>query len=248
MRFLFFIFLIPCFGGLAQDKVFLKNGKSLNGIVVSVSNEIVYFRLNDTSALQQFKKEDVLLIDAARGNRYIFGKESARKEKGSLAPQNIKRNSLGMQPVDIFTGRITFVYERLNSSGNIGVAFPLSLTFDPVGGLIKQDSSLFIERIPGVKFITGLDVLFYIVEKENSRLFIGPRIRYGTDMFLGNLEGYTIQTQIGYRFGKTDRKFSQHLSAGFGVAGILTPPAGAMVQSGQFFSWFSINYRLAFNW
>jgi hypothetical protein len=247
MRHLLFIFILVSVTASAQDNVFLKNGKKLSGNVVSVSNEIVYFRLYDTSALQQLKKADVLMIDASRGRRYIFGKQSAPKEK-TISTTIFTRNSFGMQPIDIFTGRITFVYERLNKAGNIGFALPFSLTFDPVGTLIRQDSSQQTERIPGVKFITGLDVNFYLVDKEYSRLFAGPRIRYGTDMFLGNVEAYTIQSQVGYRFGEPANKFSQHLSVGVGVAGILTPPAGATVPNGQFFSWFSFNYRLGFNW
>jgi len=248
MRIVIIILLFFTFSCFGQDKIFLKNGKTLNGIVVSVSSEIVYFKLTDTSATQKLKKTDILLIVAARGTRYIFGEDSSPKLRNASEPTGFKRNSVGMQPFGIFSGRITFIYERLNKTGTIGVAIPLILTFDPTGSVLKLDSARTTERIPGMKLITGLDVNFYVVKKQYSQLFVGPRIRYGTDMLLGNIEGYSIQTQIGYRFGKPEKLFSQHLSVGFGVAGILTPPAGAVVPAGQFYSWFSLNYRLAFNW
>ncbi|MCE3260832.1 MAG: hypothetical protein K0S12_2473, partial [Bacteroidetes bacterium] len=101
-------------------------------------------------------------------------------------------------------------------------------------------------RNPGVNFITGLDVNFSVAQKEPRGFFVGPRIRYGTDMFLANIEAYSLQTQFGW-YGKLPLKgFYQHVSIGIGFARILSSQAGNLISPKQSYGWGSINYRVSF--
>ena len=253
MRILLLIFITLQFCSFAQDKVFMKNGKRLNGIVVSVANEVVYFKLSDTSKIEKIKKEDILLIDAARGTRYIFGSDRSAEATATAPKVKYKKNSIGMQPADLLFGRATFVYERLSKNGKVGCAFPVSLAFFPPWFIFEEDPSGTFEKVEGLKIISGIDLNFYLTDNEHSRFFIGPRIRFGTDPFISSalgfqVQGYTIQTQIGWRFGQTDRQLSQHLSLGFGIGKILDIPAGLRVHPEQVFGWYSLNYRVGINW
>lgn len=185
-----------------------------------------------------------------KGIRYIFAKEPDKIQEPVAEKVQVKRNALGIQPFGIFTGRATLVYERFTADDRIGFVFPLSLTFDPSGWIYNSrgDSSLnSIKRMRGVGFIGGADVNFYFT-KNDPAFFIGPRFRYGTDVFLLGIEAYTLQTQIGFRFGNPGSAFIQHLSLGFGFARILSSPGSRQINSKESYGWYSINYRLGIRW
>jgi hypothetical protein len=148
-------------------------------------------------------------------------------------------------------GRATIVYERFTKDNKVGFVFPLSLTFDPIGTLYNSriDTSMnSVKRIKGVNFIGGMDVNFYIGKNEHTKFFVGPRIRYGTDMFLRGIEAYSIQTQFGWKIGNPAKASIQHLSFGFGLVRILSSPAGALISPKQSYGWYSLNYRVGIKW
>jgi len=236
----------------AQDKLFLKNGKVKKGYIVSISNDKVFFKNYDTSVnTQQIPKTDLLLIENYKGEIYIYSETKKTIETEKIEIPVYKRNALGIQPFGIFMGRATIVYERFTKDNKVGFVFPLSLTFDPSGKLYNSTidtSKNAIKRLSGVNFIGGLDVNFYVGKKIRSKYFVGPRIRYGTDMFAEGIEAYTIQTQFGWKIGKPDKPFVQHLAFGFGVVRILSSPAGTLISPKQSYASFSINYRFGIRW
>ncbi len=250
MKQLFIIsFLLSSFILQAQDKLIYKNGGVRKGQLISVSKELVYFRQSDSSATEQILRSDLLLAETAEGTRYIFAPGGEPDKKTD--PSKMRRNSLTVQPLGIFVGRATFVYERLSDDEKIGFAVPLSLTFDPFGPIYQtgiDTGFAAIRRITGVNFITGMDVNFYLSKKEFSRFFIGPRFRYGTDVFLREVEAYTLQTQMGWRFGRSSEKIVQTLAMGFGFVKIVSSPQGTLLDPRQAYGWFSFTYRAGFSW
>jgi hypothetical protein len=240
--------MLICSAALAQDKLYYRNGTTRSGILISVGNEQVFFKMNDTSAAEQIKKSELIMVQDVTGKRYIF---SDRKQTKNSNVVSEKRNSLGMQPFGLLWGRATIVYERLNQKCNIGLVIPFSLTFDPFGSIYKNNidsTANSIKRIPGIKFIAGIDLNFYIGENKFATFFIGPRFRYGTDLFLRNIEAYSYQTQVGWRFGSPSAVFVQHISAGAGFVNILSSPAGNLINPNQSYLWISINYRAGIKW
>ncbi len=245
-----FLFFALCLN--AQDKLFFKDGKIKKGFIVSTSTDIVYYKNSDTS-LQTFQipKSELLLVENYKGDVFIFSKKKNKQSKDTVQIKTFKQNSLRVQPLGVFVGRVTFIYERFTKDNSIGFAFPLSITFDPSGKLYRSGvdtSANAPRRLSGVNFIGGLDVNFYMGRNERSKFFVGPRIRYGTDMFMAGIEGYSAQTQFGWKYGQPDKAFIQHLSFGFGMVRILSSPAGARISPKQSYPWFSMNYSLGIKW
>lgn len=237
---------------MAQDKLYFLNGTIETGIVSSVAKNVVYFKKTDTSIVRQINKADLILIEKYDGTRYFFSKR-VNDETGSNAKivnLNIKRNILEVQPFSVFLGRATLIYERLSSNGKIGFSLPLSLTFDPVGIIYKPQTDTLRRPIPrnsGFGFVGGADVNFYLGKNENAQFFIGPRLRFGNNLFVENIEAYTLQTQVGWRFGKPENTFVQHLSLGFGFVRILSS-SFRRVNPSQSYAWYSFSYRLGIKW
>ncbi len=252
MRKIYILLFIFSLSLHAQDKLFFKNGTKKNGFIVSMSSDVVYYKDADTSLkTQQIPKTELLLVENYKGELFIFSGEKKNTIKKNVDTVVYKRNAIGTQPLGIFMGRVTFVYERFTKDNKIGFAFPLALTFDPSGKLYNSTldtSKNAPKRLSGVNFIGGVDVNFYIGRKTNSKFFIGPRIRYGTDMFAEGIEAYTIQTQFGWKYGKPEKAGIQHLSFGFGVVRILSSPAGAQISPKQAYAAFSLNYRIGAKW
>lgn len=251
MRNIFYIFFFYCFFISAQtDKIIFKNGEILKGSVKSMGNDFVFFKENDTSDYRRFSKSNILLIEKYDGIVYVFGGKNEPKD--SSVNRKIKyRNSIGAQPFNILLGRYTFSYERLNKNGSIGYLFPVSITYDPVGSLYAPDTSrktTSSAHRSGVNIIAGADVNFYIGKNDFEGFYIGPRVRYGVDMFLQNIEAYTIQTQFGWKLNDQEDRLTQHISVGFGFVRILSSQANNRFGPKQSFGWGSINYRVGFNW
>lgn len=250
MRRLLGIFLFVAYFAAAQDKVFLVNGEKKTGVVVSVGKDFVFFRSSDTATrLQRIPKEMIVLVEKYDGKIMTFAKKTEDK-KAEISNNKFYRNSFGIQPFGFMVGRIGASYEFLNDNGRFGIMPSLALTFDPVGVIYSEKNDTDRVRLhrPGMNAIGGLDLNFYIGTGEFEGFYFGPRIRYGTDIFMANIEGYSIQTQAGWRLGEPDERIVQHVSVGFGFVRILSSPAGNRINPKQSYGWGSINYRVAFKW
>lgn len=251
MRIFLAIFILFCVSAKAQDKLFMKNGTVKKAIIVSIARDVVYFKNTDTSAVEKIDKSDLIMTENYKGIRHIFGSEEREQPGKKNSAITYRKNSFGMQPFALLTGRATFVFERYVLEDKIGIAIPLSITFDPLGSLYGSGvdtNKNAPKRIPGINFITGADVNFYFGNDEDYRFFIGPRFRYGTDLFLRGLEAYTFQTQAGWKLGRVNGLVSQHISLGFGFARVLSTSGGPLLQAKRSYGWYSINYRVSINW
>lgn len=252
MRYTILILIFLAFIVKGQDKIFLKNGLSKKGIIISMGNDFVFFKLSDTSlATERISKSDIMLIEKYNDQIFIFSKEHLQKDSLGNKNKKIFKNSFGLQPFNVLLGRITVAYEYLNKNGKVGIVIPLSLTFDPVGILYNttvdstRKSSL---HAKGFNFIGGADLNLYLGRGDFEGFFLGPRVRYGTDMLLQGIEAYSIQTQFGWRLGETNDRLSQHISLGIGFVRILSSQAGNRINPKQSYGWLSVNYRVGINW
>jgi hypothetical protein len=254
---LYFIFLALNFK--AQDKLFYLNGKVREGIIVSIGKDMVFYKENDTSLVERVAVNELLLTENYKGIRHVFGTDNQVAPKTDVGSDPTKSpasaakglvNSLGVQPFGIFFGRACVVYERLNEQGNVGIALPLILTYDPQGLFLpsgNDSSSTPYIRSKELNFIGGLDVNFYLTKNKFSRFFIGPRFRYGTNLAIEKLEYFTVQTQMGWRFGRAEDRISQHLSFGYGFAQIISFATTTRIIR-KYYGLFSFTYRISFNW
>jgi hypothetical protein len=230
------------------DKVFMKSGESKKGIIISIGKDFLFFKNSDTSVVQRINKREVVLVEKYDGRIFTFAHPEETRD--SVKTIRVRyRNSFTVQPFNVLLGRMTGSYEFLTSDGKIGFVLPLSITFDPVGVFYsaKKDSNNVQKHVSGFNFIGGADVNFYVGKGDFEGLYLGPRIRYGTDMFI-NAEAYSVQTQFGWRIGDPEDRLIHHISVGFGFVRILSSPAGKLINPRQSYAWGSINYKIGLTW
>ena len=109
------------------------------------------------------------------------------------------------------------------------------------------DSGQRLEHLPGLGFIAGLDVNYYLEKGSDLRFYMGPRIRYGVDKLLRELEGFSFQYQLGYSLWVKSRAV-HHFSVGYGFVKVLNAPQSYTRNPDQLLGWFSINYRINLRW
>lgn len=249
MRILWLIFFFTVLVSRAQDKLVFTNGKIAYGKLLSVSTQSVFFIYQDSSQSSALDRKLVLFLETSQGDIKVFGsreKQASQRDKKKEEPLT-NRNIFGGQPLGIFIGRVTLTYERLSKHGDYGLMLPFSLTFDPSAWYVNlnDSSGAPVQPTPGVNFITGLDLNYYLKVNSAMRGFMGPRLRYGTDQLLGGIEGLSFQYQLGWSYW-SDSKWVQHLSVGYGFVKILNFPAGSAFYPDQLYGWFSLNYRVSF--
>lgn len=295
--------LFVVFGVSAQDKVFLRNGKTIPCKIIAISEKTISYKDSVNAPLITLSKNDVLLTEYQSGTVYMFSKEQAAtdfkvranneisynnatdivetrqqrkdrkmkewKDEEALLPNNI----LGFYIPEIVLGRLTISYERLLANKSMGIKIPLSLTYDGLGFLAENSSNSsnssstntnssstysnssstsnnntngVAKRNVGTGFITGVDVNYYHDLKPNLKYFFGPRLRYGTDMTLGGIEGLTFQLQNGI-FKSRGKKMTS--TVGFGVGFFKLSPKYAnrgSIDVKQVYPWASFTWRLGF--
>jgi hypothetical protein len=227
----------------------MKSGESKKGIIVSIGKDFLFFKNSDTSVVQRIHKNDIVLVEKYDGRILTFAHPEEIKDSVTIR-KPIYRNSFTVQPFNVLFGRMTGSYEFLTSDGKIGFVLPLSITFDPVGVFYSErnDSNNVRKHVHGLNVIGGADVNFYVGKGDFEGLYLGPRIRYGVDMFISNIEAYSVQTQIGWKIGDPEDRLIHHVSVGFGFVRILSSPAGNQINPRQSYAWGSINYKIGFTW
>ncbi|MBP7809355.1 MAG: hypothetical protein KA163_08685 [Bacteroidia bacterium] len=269
IRLYIFLFLsltavVNCF---AQDKLFLKDGKKINCKVLSINPTTIDY-LDSTSAQNAYtlQKSDVLMAELKNGEVYIFGNElptvkpyspaktktekvNAKKAAIREKEKDFKNGIIGFQPIDIVWGRLTFCYERLFMDKRMGIAVPISLTYDArilmpnnSNDTIVQNTRDKVRYNTGI--ITGLDLNYYYETRSHTKFFFGPRFRYGTDVNLANITAYTVQFQNGFLLCDAKGKMATTFAFGFGFARLISVPFSSRFPEKQSYPWMSFTLRI----
>lgn len=191
------------------------------------------------------------------------------KEKEALLSNNI----LGFYIPELVLGRLTVSFERLFANKSMGIKIPVSLTYDGLGALAENSANNSsstntnssstntntsstntnsnttnsqVKRNRGTGFITGMDVNYYHDLKPGLKYYFGPRVRYGTDMTLGGIEGLTFQIQNGI-FRSRGKRMTSTLGFGVGFFKLSARYANSKTyDSKQIYPWASFTWRLGF--
>ena len=282
---IFLVLLFVSLNTLAQDKVFLRDGKIIPCKIIAISEKTISYRDTISNSLVvTLSKNDVLIAEYKTGPVYMFNKSSSPlnsvnasnknvspdvietreqrkerkmkewKEEEALLPNNI----LGFYFPELFFGRLTISYERLFANKSMGIKIPFSLTYDSFGamGEFSSNSSSTsstnttnnspIIRTRGTGFITGIDVNYYYDLKPKLKYYFGPRLRYGTDMVLGGIEGLSFQLQNGI-FKSSGKKMTSTLGFGVGFFKLSQKYANYPgYEPKQVYPWASFTWRLGF--
>lgn len=290
--------LFVSLSSVAQDKVFLRNGKIIPCKIIAVSEKTISYR--DTipnSLVVTLSKNDVLIAEYKTGTVYMFSKAASTLNIESVSNKNVSseiietreqrkerkmkewkaeeallpNNILGFYLPEIFFGRLTISYERLFANKSMGVKIPFSLTYDSFGALGEFSSNSSntsssstststngnttnnsntnnsaVNRTRGTGFITGIDVNYYYDLKPKLKYYFGPRLRYGTDMVLGGIEGLTFQLQNGI-FKSSGKRMTSTLGFGVGFFKLSQKYASySGYEPKQVYPWASFTWRLGF--
>lgn len=172
-------------------------------------------------------------------------------------------NLIGFYPTQLLLGRLTMSYERLIANKTIGINVPLSITFNPgnawryltTGSTTSSASSTSSTSSSnnasdpppsGVGFIGGLDVNYYYDIEAETKYYFGPRIRYGTDILLGSIEGLTFQLQNGFML-TSGKHFATNIGFGVGFFKLSEKYANYPgYDPKQVYPWASFTWRICF--
>ena len=235
----FVLFCIKANTVFSQDKLFLRNGSSLHCKIVSINEHTISYRDTlENSPIITIAKAQIIVAEI-KGEVYIFGSEKQVNEQSVSTNEtwqqrqerrmqdwkkqedSLSNNILGFYLPVILLGRLGVSYERLFSNKSIGIKIPVILSYNSFAYLPTNSSSnsgtTNTTNPPnkGVGFITGIDVSFYHDIKPQMKYYFGPRIRYGTDMLFGGIEGLTAQLQNGI-FRSSGKRFTNTFGVGVG--------------------------------
>lgn len=212
---------------------------------------------------KQEKKEELSLLPP---NETREQRKERKLQEWKKQEANLSDNILGFYIPELVLGRLTISYERLFAGKSMGIVIPLSLTYNPFGALENASTSSSTSSTSstntnssssnsnsnttntprGVGFIGGIDVNYYHDLKPELKYYFGPRIRYGTDMMLGGLEGLTFQLQNGVFRSRGD-KFTSTFGIGVGFFKLSQKYSQYPgYDPKQVYPWGSITWRLGF--
>ncbi len=268
--YIFFVLLcIKSNNALSQDKLFLRNGSSLTCKIVSINEHTIsYSDTVENSPITTIAKTQIIVAEI-KGEVYIFGSDKQvneqlistnetweqRKDRKmqdwKKREDTLSNNILGFYLPVILFGRLGVSYERLFANKTIGIKIPFILSYNPIAYLASSNSSSSTTTTTstpnkGLGFITGIDVNFYHDIKPQLKYYFGPRIRYGTDMFLGGIEGLTAQIQNGI-FRSSGKRFTNTFGIGFGFFKLSRKYSSLSgYTENQVYPSYSITWRLGF--
>lgn len=256
-----FVFALTSFIAFSQDKVVFKDGRRLKCKIVAINPSTVTFK-DSTEKFLTVSKNDLLIAEYSSGSIYIFGnntsaltptltlnKPHGKKSDIKEREKGFSDNIIGVQLPDIFMGRLTLTYERLFFEKQMGLVVPISMTYDPniIYSGLSTDTSMNASKVrKNVSFVTGLDINYYFESRSRTKFFVGPRLRYGTDVALGNITAYSVQFQNGFLMSSANGKMASTFALGFGFARILASPVGNGINPNQSYPWASFTFRLGF--
>ncbi len=257
---LFVIFFVTVNYG--QDKIIFKDGTKHNCKIVSINKSTVTFKDSENAtALTTKSKAEIVLAEYASGSVYIFGNEKqeetipGKKPEAKTKNSNPKKdteqnNMLGTQLFSSFLGRTGLTYERFFYNKQMSVAIPLFVTYSPYADSFSSSNSPVTYSKSNINFVTGADLnYFFDTKQQNVKFFVGPRLRYGTDVLVYNVTGLSVQAQNGLLIHSLHNpKIAHTLAFGFGFVRVITTPKSNPFDPKQSFPWMSLTYRFNFKW
>jgi hypothetical protein len=222
-----------------------------NSISFSTTPEIIETReQRQTRRIQEWKEKEALMPNGILGFYIVdlvFGRLTvsyerllANKSIGITIPVSLTYDGLGA--LAEFSSNSSNASNTNNSSSNSSSTNTTSSN----NSSSSNTTNAPVKRNVGTGIITGVDISYYHDLKPQLKYFFGPRIRYGTDMTLGGIEGLTFQMQNGI-FKSSGKRFTSTLALGVGFFKLSAKYAGrGGFDSKQVYPWGSFTWRLGF--
>lgn len=174
---LFCSFFVTSLTSIAQDIIYKKDGSKEEAKIVLVGEKEIQYKKfsNPDGPVFSLGKDKIALITYENGEYEIVEKQSGA---GAQAKQdlsvNFARNAIRYHLFDVIYGDFTFSYERILSSGTIGIVIPVGFGY-------AYNSDYFNNSGSWVKNLiySGLGVNIYPTGQGKWRYFVGPNVRIG---------------------------------------------------------------------
>lgn len=155
----------------AQDIIYKTDGSREEVRILQVGNREIQYRKYDNpeGPVYIINKENILLITYENGQYEQFSRQVdlAEMEKQELAT-DFARNIFAYHLFDLIFGDFALSYERLLSSGKVGLKIPVAFGFD------EYDNWDFNNVV-----YSGIGVNFYPTGQGKWKYFMGPQLRVG---------------------------------------------------------------------
>lgn len=259
-----FILVLISLSVFSQDKLFLKNGEIIRCKITALADKTISYRdTSDFSTLNTISKSDVVLAEYKSGSIYTFSQNadgvplvinyetsSQRKERKlkewKKEEEGLSPNILGIHIPDLAFGRFTISYERLVANKSIGILVPATISYDMYRVLGASRRNNYGATNRGISFIGGIEANYYFDLKPQFKYYFGPRVRYGTDITLGGIEGLSVQLQNGF-FKSVGKNIVSSFGWGFGFFKLSQRYVNwPGYEPNQVYPWASFTYRLGF--
>jgi hypothetical protein len=161
----------------SQDIIYKKDGSKEEAKITQVgAREIQYKKFSNLEGpVYSLAKSEIVMITYANGEHEIITPQynAAVSNKQELST-NYARNLLGYHLFDVVYGDFTLSYERILSSGTIGIKIPLGFGY-AYNTDYYTNSDNFVKNL----VYSGIGVNFYPTGQGKWRYFLGPAVRFG---------------------------------------------------------------------
>lgn len=177
------LWVLWCLGasltGRAQDLIMRADQTPIQAQVLEVRGSQIFYKKWG----QPDKPTTVISTDYVQYVQYQDGRRQVFAPPPALSPSaddavNLRRNIIGIRPVDLYFTNLTLAYERLVWANRLGIKVPVTLgiNHNRYGGYGGYGTA-FYQR--NKTFSTGLELNFYLSKAERFRYFVGPAVQWG---------------------------------------------------------------------
>jgi hypothetical protein len=175
---LFILLFAFAFTSFSQDILYKADGtKEQVKITMVTDKEIQYKKFtNPDGPVYSVPKKDVLMITYENGDFEMINKSTVSDKNAAKVElaENFAPNLLTFNLFDVIYYDFTISYERILSSGTIGIQIPVGIGYAYFSDINNNSS----DRVKN-KFYSGVGINFYPTGQGKWRYFVGPNIRVG---------------------------------------------------------------------
>jgi hypothetical protein len=183
----------------SQDILYKADGtKEQVKITVVTDKEIQYKKFtNQDGPVYSIPKKDVLMITYENGDFEMINKSTASNKQAAKAElsENFKPNLLTFKLFDVIYYDFTISYERILSSGTIGINIPVGLGYAYNTDYYYQNHDEWVKN----KFYSGVGINFYPTGQGKWRYFVGPDIALVMERWFKAMEDIMMNLAIGLK-------------------------------------------------
>jgi len=199
-RILIVITLLLVVGSLnAQDKIYFKDGSTIEAKVLVVSESNIQYKKFDNQSGPTFEigLSNVNMIIYENGSHQMFNEESDESTISKKLSRDFGKNRINLDLLAIGeNGPTSISYEIINDDGSRGIEIPLSVYFN-------------IDGVVG--YTIGANMKFY-TSKQGKGFYIGPSLGLGVfdwfyyDYYYETTTDFSayLGLKLGYQFQISD--------------------------------------------